>query len=65
MYVNGALDATQADARSSLPKSMTLFIGAQTTNTRGFAGAVDEVAVYDHALAPDRVAAHYRQGIKQ
>lgn len=28
-----------------------------------FPGRIDEVAVYDHALSPDRVAAHYNAGV--
>jgi hypothetical protein len=30
-----------------------------------FAGAIDEVAIYDHALAPDQIRAHYFAGLPE
>jgi hypothetical protein len=32
---------------------------------RQFAGVIDEVAIYDHALTPNRVQTHYAESLQQ
>lgn len=39
-----------------------LFVGIRPTDTYIFLGAIDEVAVYDHALPPARVRLHHALG---
>ena len=39
-----------------------LNLGSLRDRFRFFAGDIDEVAVYDKALAPERVQAHHRLG---
>lgn len=72
LYVNGVLTAKQPlEVKRVLPASR-LLIGAlyasrdgKSCTGRPFAGLIDEVAVYDHALAPADVLRHYRLGASQ
>jgi hypothetical protein len=64
-YVNGVLVTNRAVA--FLPASATPFrVGASSSSDNSpslwFPGNLDEVAVYSHALSPDRVLAHYTTG---
>jgi Concanavalin A-like lectin/glucanases superfamily len=52
------LGPVAVDARSQLPKDGKLFIGAKDLGTGTIRGALDEVAIYDKALAYGRVQAH-------
>lgn len=63
LYVNGV--RTGALASTLALPAVTNFdrqleIGALRGRWRFYEGDMDEVAVYDHALSPERVAAHYR-----
>jgi hypothetical protein len=40
----------------------TMYIGALRDRFRFFDGSIDEAAIYDHPLQPDRVQAHHRLG---
>jgi|GEM_PF-6870403 len=63
-YVNGSLMATAVDGVNP-NTARPLRIGAGATEGGGnywFNGLVDEVAVYDTVLSPDRIADHYRAG---
>ena len=63
-YVNGSLMGTVTDG-VRLNTARPLRIGAGSTEGNGnywFNGTVDEVAVYDTALSPDRIAEHYEAG---
>lgn len=64
-YVNGAVLASEAHPSVDIPQTDTFVIGALnggagTPST--FQGSIDEVAVYDHALDPKCVQAHYKLG---
>jgi hypothetical protein len=68
MYIDGVLEATQAAAFPALPTSGVFAIAADFDNPNdaglvadmdeSFKGRIAEVAVYDHALTPARIAAH-------
>jgi hypothetical protein len=48
------------------PDADRVMIGATRTGSEGsfnFKGLIDEVAIYDHALAPEKVVAHYQSGL--
>jgi hypothetical protein len=66
LYVNGNVEGTQANT-VSLPTANSDFVlaaahGGQDT---WWHGALDEVAVYDHALSTARVVEHYKVGTGQ
>jgi hypothetical protein len=62
LYVNGAL-AAERDSALELPTEREdLSIGAKQGKWRYFAGGLDELAIYDHALSADRAYAHWRVG---
>ena len=60
LYVNGALAATASSTGTLNTTTSILGIGRSGASaTSWFDGSIDEVAVYGHALAASRVAAHY------
>jgi len=59
LYVNGVQEA-QATSTWSNAEAGGVTIGGLVTYR--WAGAIDEVAVYDYALPPERVRAHYEAG---
>ena len=61
MYINGVLDNTTAGipAGALTDPSQIFTIGSNSTGNFGYAGRLDEVAVYNFALSPARVLAHY------
>ncbi len=62
LYVNGAPDgAVEAGAPLDEVDSV-LIIGDGQGGGGGFLGAIDEVAIYGHALSPAQIATHYRVG---
>lgn len=62
VYVNGTIDGTVA-ATGAIPMTNDLLdIGRRPDSQRYWAGVLDDVAVYDHALTPTRIAAHYAAG---
>lgn len=59
LYVNGVLSDESAATRQ-LPDTANPFrVGARADGASPFAGAVSNLAVYDVALAPERIAEHY------
>ena len=62
VYLDGDQDPEitgQADI-PNLSDPEHVFIGGRNDNFANFAGKIDEVAVYDHALSPDEVARHFQ-----
>jgi hypothetical protein len=60
LYVNGHLEHSRSSTLALLPDAAPLRFGGVDA---GFLqGDLDEVAIYDHALDPDRVRAHARRG---
>ncbi len=57
MYRNG-IESDSVPAAASIPNTDGPLVVGQ-----GFAGALDELAIYEKALAADRISAHYRAGI--
>jgi len=63
LYVDGEAQGTQTAAFSIAGASADFVVGAEAGGTGNyFAGTLDEVAIYDHALPADRVRAHYLAG---
>jgi hypothetical protein len=61
IYANGALAMSIPSSRQLLPVSEPFSVGTFSGNMLSdyFAGSVDEVAVYDHALTAARVMTHF------
>jgi hypothetical protein len=61
IYVNGKQEATTTSAIATPEVSLTTLIGAANGDAGNatFLGNIDEYAIYDHALTPERVSAHY------
>ena len=66
-YVNGVQRSTHVGDISIVAQTSSFMIGTLLSETSGsnFAGTIDEVAVYDHALSARCVLAHYNIGIGQ
>ena len=66
-YVNGQEVGNPLDGQGFSPNDVNpLRIGGGATEGNGnffFHGDIDEAAVYDTALSPERVLAHYEAGI--
>ncbi len=62
IYVNGSLLAS-GQYFSSTAYTGDAHIAVANDGTAHFGGTIDEVAVYNYALPPDRVLAHYQTGI--
>jgi concanavalin A-like lectin/glucanase superfamily protein len=60
IYVDNVLSLTRALAGPIDVSAERLFIGSEKGTGSFFAGTVDEVAVYTHALSAARVAAHFQ-----
>lgn len=70
LYVNGQLDKTVTGTANAGGPQGCLFIGAQQSDTCAgaynfFAGAIDEVKIFNRALTASDVAALYGQGSTQ
>ena len=65
LFRNGAPVATNAAAVGALPVDAGDWAIGSTGNgwADGFAGSIDELAIYDKALSPNRIAAHYSTAI--
>jgi hypothetical protein len=61
LYVNGELDSSAAATGEigGYAGSAGLSIGADVDGQRGAEGTIDEVAVYNRALPPERIRAHF------
>ena len=55
LYINGYLDISIAVSGNTCQRAVDLKIGGEVLDFAPFAGRVDEVAVYDHALSPGEV----------
>jgi hypothetical protein len=63
VYVNGELKGSAPATQAIITPPTDLSIGATRNGTYGyFVGSLDEVALYDKALMPERIAAHYAVG---
>ncbi|HEX7665397.1 MAG TPA: LamG domain-containing protein [Polyangiaceae bacterium] len=59
-YLNGTQDSQSTTTVSMKGSTANLVLGSlSSANGNAWRGNLDEIAIYDHALAPDRVAAHY------
>jgi Concanavalin A-like lectin/glucanases superfamily len=61
IYVNGALEGTVAWGAMIVDNANPLGIGGDGVQTP-FSGVIDEVVVYNYALSPARILAHYVAG---
>lgn len=64
LYVNGELRG-RADENTTgdTTNTSTLTFGRRSGGDRPLTGALDEIAIYDAALAADRILYHYRFGV--
>jgi hypothetical protein len=60
LYLNGKLSAVERD-NTSMVDDLTLVVGQifSFDSVRPFSGQIDELAIYDHALTAEDVAAHF------
>lgn len=63
VYLNGNREPEISFSDSSLAKvrSKQIFIAGDASNAANFEGKIDEVAIYNRALAPDEICSHYQQ----
>jgi len=61
-YVNGQLVGFASASSALSYAGMPLYFFAQDPVTAGFPGALDEIAIYNTALSPARIATHYATG---
>jgi hypothetical protein len=61
LFVNGSeIGSPQPDSRDTIATGIPLHVGSDVPNGKNvFEGVVDEFAVYDYALLPARIAAHF------
>jgi hypothetical protein len=59
IYVDGVVETESTGMRSVAPSTIGDVRIAEQTGTWRFIGAIDEVALYDHALTAERIAAHF------
>lgn len=59
LYVNGVQAKVAPDARSAKAKPVPFYVGTKDPTYGNISGAIDEVALYDKALGPERVRAHF------
>jgi hypothetical protein len=62
LYVNGSLANSGASALSLLDNAATLRLGNSALGTEGWAGDLDDVAVYSGALSAAQVQNHFQCG---
>lgn len=63
LYVNGIAIDHQEGLAPIRRAAGPLVIGRNPcANANGFTGSIDELAIYDHALLPNRILAHYHLG---
>jgi hypothetical protein len=62
LFVDAISQGTSADVRSMPTFAVTPLIGAHPLGAY-FLGSLDEVAVYDHVLALDRIQLHHQIGV--
>lgn len=62
LYIDGALDGTNADTTSANTTNTTpLFIGQRGGDTNRFKGSLDEIALFNRALSAQEVASLYNR----
>lgn len=63
LYLDGEFVTNAPDARPSPAISASLSVGSLSSGTSsGFVGVLDEAAIYEKALSPERIRAHYQAG---
>ena len=62
LFVDGNLVSSIPDTRTMATFTNLPLLGVHATGAR-FAGVMDEIAIYDHALAPARIALHHEIGV--
>jgi hypothetical protein len=67
IYVNGVEEASEGTTGSISTSNDDLWIGSphySDTTARMFNGLIDEAAVYNRALTPEKIQQHYQDGLK-
>jgi hypothetical protein len=59
LWVDGVLRATRALAAPSASGSQSLYLGSTNQSYDWLDGTLDEIALYDKALTPERIQAHF------
>jgi hypothetical protein len=62
IYLNGVSAAEGPSTASIADTTSTFRVGADAIGEHIWLGEIDEIAVYERALLPGRIAAHYDQG---
>ena len=61
-YLNGEVDGTSTATKtisSIFPTSYNIYIGKKPGGSNYWEGVIDEVAIYNRALSPSEISAHY------
>jgi hypothetical protein len=61
MFIDGDLVGSRIH-EVDVPANTDFLLIGDCANWGNFAGFIDEVAVYDHALTPDQISAHFNAG---
>ncbi|WP_394837564.1 LamG domain-containing protein [Pendulispora rubella] len=59
LYLDGNEVANTTFGDSRVGSNATLVLGGNSADSGAFQGTLDEVAIYDRVLSPDRIRAHY------
>ncbi len=62
MYINGDIAATSTAPTDASFSAQTTYIGVRPERTEGFNGTIDELKIYNRALAPEEIRSHYLRG---
>lgn len=65
LYVDGVPGSARPDARAMPVFSFSALIGLSFIGYAWVDGTIDELVIYDHALAADRITAHHQRGLGQ
>jgi hypothetical protein len=60
IYVDGVLEATGVTNNFQLADNHNIEVGGNTLDSRYLNGAMDDVAIYNTALTPSQIAAHFQ-----
>jgi hypothetical protein len=64
IFIDGELRSSGSDTRSFKGPSTTFYVGRGSWSNSALRGVLDEFAIYEKALSPDRIKAHYEAALR-